>query len=79
MSSYGLKALFEQLLHRYISNDEFKAAMIEAGFTPTKDSLNDTNHRYRLKVFDCPIVPPIYRGRGYEIAKQERRFKHGRV
>ena len=48
MSSYGLKELFEGLSGEYISNDQFKTAMIEAGFTPTKATERQINHRYRI-------------------------------
>lgn len=48
LSSYGLKAYFEKLMGDYISNEEFKEAMIVAGFTPCKRSCN--NHYYKVKI-----------------------------
>lgn len=68
-SSYGLKALFELLLGQYITNDEFKAAMIAAGFMPTKKSSTQTNHRYLIQVIDSPEVPIMYRGRAHQYHK----------
>ncbi|MCR4582238.1 MAG: hypothetical protein K5764_01600 [Prevotella sp.] len=49
-TSYGLKHIFEGLLGFYISNDEFKVAMMLAGFHPAK--LKETNHRYKIKLLD---------------------------
>ena len=65
-SSYGLKALFELLAGQYITNDEFKAAMIAAGFMPTKKSSTQINHRYLIQVIDSPEVPIMYRGRAHQ-------------
>ena len=48
LSSYGLKAYFEQLMGDYISNDDFKEAMIMAGFTPCKRYFK--NHYYKVKI-----------------------------
>ena len=70
-SSYGLKAVFEFLLQRYVSNDEFKAAMMTAGFEPTARSQKRTNHRYYLEVIDTPEVPIMYRGRAHQYRKYE--------
>ena len=66
MSSYGLKELFEGLSGEYISNDQFKTAMIEAGFTPTKATERQINHRYKIAVKDCPEVPAKFRGKGLQ-------------
>lgn len=33
-SSYRLKHLFEAVVHNYISNDQFKGAMLNAGYAP---------------------------------------------
>lgn len=68
-SSYGLKALFELLTGEYITNDEFKAAMIAAGFEPTKKSKGETNHRYLIQVIDSPEVPTMYKGLGHQYTK----------
>ena len=68
-SSYGLKALFELLLGQYITNDEFKAAMIAAGFMPTKKSSTQTNHRYLIQVVDSPEIPTMYKGLGHQYHK----------
>ena len=48
LSSYGLKAYFEKLTGDYISNDDFKEAMIMAGFTPCKRYFK--NHYYKVKI-----------------------------
>lgn len=48
ISSYGLKHLFEIIAGGYISNDEFKQAMIVAGFKPTTQTKNDINPYYRV-------------------------------
>ncbi len=50
MSSYGLKSVFEKLLGVYISNGDFKEAMILAGFYPCKTK--EKNHRYRIVLTD---------------------------
>ena len=68
-SSYGLKALFEGLTGDYITNEQYKAAMIEAGFRPTAKSLCMKNHRYFVEVADLPEVPPMYKGRGHQYNK----------
>ena len=68
-SSYGLKALFELLTGEYITNDEFKAAMIAAGFMPTKKSKGETNHRYLIQIIDSPEVPTMYKGLGHQYKK----------
>ena len=65
MCSYALKGLFENLLGSYISNDEFKAAMVEAGIEPTPKSVRTINHLYKMAVVDMPEVPQRYIGRGY--------------
>ena len=65
MCSYSLKGLFEKLTGDYISNDEFKAAMVEAGFEPTPKSVRTINHLYKMAVVDMPEVPQRYIGRGY--------------
>ena len=70
-SSYGLKALFELLTGNYISNDEFKSAMMAAGFEPTTRSRKRTNHRYYLEVIDKPEVPIMYKGRAHQYKKYE--------
>ena len=72
MCSYSLKGLFEKLTGDYISNDEFKAAMIEAGFEPTPKSVGTTNHLYKMVVMDSPEVPQRYRGRGYTRTKKSK-------
>lgn len=66
MSSYGLKELFEQLTCDYISNEQFKNAMISAGFQPTMKSATHVNHRYKIVVRDCPEVPAKFRGKGLQ-------------
>ena len=48
LSSYGLKAYFEKLTGDYISNDDFKEAMIMAGFKPCKRYFK--NHYYKVKI-----------------------------
>lgn len=68
-SSYGLKALFELLMGEYITNDQFKAAMIAAGFIPTKKSSTLTNHRYLIRIIDSPEVPIMYKGLGHQYHK----------
>ena len=68
-TSYGLKALFEGLTGDYITNEQYKAAMLEAGFQPTAKSRSQTNHRYFIQVADLPEVPPMYRGRGHQYQK----------
>lgn len=50
VSSYGLKCLFELIAGCYISNDEFKAAMLAAGFEPTPESKGSTNHLYNVEI-----------------------------
>lgn len=53
VSSYGLKHLFEILGGGYISNDEFKQAMILAGFEPTAQTKNDINPLYKVMIVDA--------------------------
>ena len=72
MNSYALTALFELLLDRYISNDEFKAAMRSAGFEPIAQKYVGINHQYKLRVIDTPDVPQMYRGRGYQSPKKNK-------
>lgn len=50
-SSYGLKHCFEYDTKQYITNDDFKRAMVESGYLPTKQSKNLENwlFRYRAK------------------------------
>ena len=50
-SSYGLKHCFEYDSRYYITNDDFKRAMLEAGYKPTKRSMKWMNwcFRYRPK------------------------------
>ncbi len=48
LSSYGLKAYFEKLMGEYISNEEFKEAMMMAGFKPCKKYIK--NHYYKVKI-----------------------------
>ena len=85
MSSYALKGLFELLTGEYVSNQDFKAAMMAAGYEPTPESKGRANHLYRLRVTDSPDVPQMYRGRGYQTTKEqrqqnpERRLRNGRV
>lgn len=47
MTSYGLKHMAERYSTTYISNDDFKAAMIMRGHQP-KD-VNELNHIYKIK------------------------------
>ena len=48
ISSYGLKAYFERMMSEYISNDDFKEAMMVAGFVPYKRY--NENHYYRVRI-----------------------------
>ena len=50
LSSYGLKHIFEGLLGVYIPNEDFKVAMMLAGYRPMKS--REINHRYKLKLVD---------------------------
>lgn len=50
MSSYGLKHIFEGLLGCYVPNDDFKVAMMLAGFNPSKRY--GLNHYYKIKLVD---------------------------
>lgn len=50
MSSYGLKHIFESLLECYVSNDDFKVAMMLAGFNPSYRY--GLNHYYKIKLLD---------------------------
>ena len=45
-TSYGIKHLLERDLHIYLTNNEFKDAMLLSGYTPI-DS-NELNWRYRI-------------------------------
>ena len=54
LSSYGLKAFFEGLqgfgIIDYVSNDMFKEAMIEAGYRPTRETMQDDCPKYRVSI-----------------------------
>lgn len=68
-SSYALKGVFEKLAECYISNEDFKELMQKAGFTPTKKSVKEGNHRYKLDILQCPEISIYYWGRGSEAYK----------
>lgn len=70
-SSYALKEVFEQLAECYISNEEFKAMMQEAGFSPTTRR-NGINHCYKLTVKDSPEINIYFRGNGGEAYKYKK-------
>ena len=57
--SHYLKTYFGNALGCYISNDEFKGIMVEAGIMPLASSLNKTSHCYKLK----RIIPDAWSGR----------------
>lgn len=51
-TSYGLKHICEYETGVYCENDEFKALMLECGYTPTDAS--KLNHTYKImKVWDA--------------------------
>lgn len=76
-SSYGLKTVFERLAGCYISNEDFKALMLEVGFEPIPTSRNDINHRYKLEVRPCPKIDANYWGVGCNAPWYNRRCRHG--
>jgi hypothetical protein len=45
-SSYGLKHVMHNATRLYVTNAQFKDAMILAGYAPVRK--NELNHRYRL-------------------------------
>lgn len=65
-TSYALKEVFERLAGCYINHADFKLLMLEAGFTPTKKSVKDGNHRYKLDILQCPEISIYYWGKGSE-------------
>lgn len=51
MTSYGWKHRFEESEKGfYVTNGQFKGAMLAAGFQPTKATANDMNWRFRVKL-----------------------------
>lgn len=48
-SSYGLKHCYEHDTRQYISNADFKKAMVESGYMPTKQTENLENWRFHYK------------------------------
>lgn len=45
-TSYGIKHLLERDVHIYLTNNEFKDAMLQAGYKPVDP--NELNWRYRI-------------------------------
>ena len=52
LSSYGLKAYFEKLMGDYISNNDFKKAMIMAGFAPCKRYFKNDYYKVRIDIIE---------------------------
>lgn len=51
LTSYGWKHAFEQSVDGfYVTNGEFKGAMIVAGYEPTKDSVKEINWRFKVRL-----------------------------
>jgi hypothetical protein len=53
-SSYGLKHFFEQETNSYVTNDIFKAAMLEHGYTPV--DARQLNWRFRIRFTGGPYI-----------------------
>ena len=56
-TSYGLKHCFERATNCYVTNNVFKAAMVEHGYLPVDPS--ELNWRFRIRVTGgCPDQRP---------------------
>lgn len=53
-SSYGLKYLYEKDTGEYVSNDEFKGGMLEAGFIP--DNVKNLNWYFNISNLSITVV-----------------------
>ena len=57
-TSYGIKHLLERDVHIYLTNNEFKDAMLQAGYKPVDP--NELNWRYRISKKSKAFTPKIW-------------------